>query len=42
MTNIHKKINPEYFNAILSGKKNFELRLNDFDINEGDTMVLEE
>lgn len=42
MAIIRKKIQPQYFDAILSGKKNFELRLNDFDINEGDTMVLEE
>lgn len=25
-----------------SGKKNYEYRLNDFEINEGDTLVLEE
>lgn len=39
---IKKKIWPEYFEVVLSGKKNFELRLNDFDVNEGDTLVLEE
>jgi len=27
---------------ILDGKKNFELRLADFDINEGDDLILEE
>ncbi|MDP2641998.1 MAG: DUF3850 domain-containing protein, partial [bacterium] len=27
---------------ILDGKKTFELRLNDFEINEGDTLVLKE
>ncbi len=27
---------------VASGKKKFELRLNDFDIKEGDTLVLEE
>ncbi len=42
MKEIHKKIWPEYFEAVLSGKKNFELRLNDFDVNEGDTLILEE
>lgn len=39
---IKKKIWPEYFEAVASGKKKFELRLNDFEINEGDTLVLEE
>ena len=39
---IHKKVWPEYFEKILSGKKKLELRLADFDINEGDTLVLEE
>ena len=42
MTEIKKKILPEYFEAVASGKKKFELRLNDFDINEGDVLVLEE
>ncbi len=39
---IIKKIQPKYFEAIFSGKKKCELRLNDFDIAEGDTLVLEE
>jgi ASC-1-like (ASCH) protein len=39
---INKKIWPEYFEAVKSGKKKFELRLNDFEIAEGDTLVLEE
>ncbi|MBS3075102.1 DUF3850 domain-containing protein [Candidatus Pacearchaeota archaeon] len=39
---IHKKTWPEYFKMILDGKKNFELRLADFDINEGDDLILEE
>ncbi len=42
MAIIKKKILPEYFEAILSGKKKYELRLNDFDISEGDTLILEE
>ena len=42
MAIIKKKILPEYFEAILSGNKRYELRLNDFDANEGDTLVLEE
>ena len=42
MATIHKKIWPEYFELVKSGKKKFELRLADFDIKEGDTLVLEE
>ncbi len=42
MKNIKKKIWPEYFDAVSSGKKKFELRLNDFAVSEGDTLVLEE
>lgn len=42
MTVIKKKIWPEYFKAVASGKKKFELRLNNFEIKEGDTLVLEE
>ena len=42
MAIVKKKIPPEYFELISSGKKRFELRLNDFDIREGDTLVLEE
>jgi len=39
---IKKKIWAEYFEFVNSGKKNFELRLNDFDINESDFLVLGE
>jgi len=39
---IHKKTWPVYFQKILDGKKNCELRLADFDIKEGDVLVLEE
>lgn len=42
MAEIHKKIWPEYFGDAQSGKKKFELRLADFDLKEGDTLVLEE
>ena len=42
MPTIHKKVWPEYFKQIISGKKKFELRLADFEINEGDILVLEE
>ena len=39
---IRKKIWPEYFEAVASGKKKYELRLNDFEVNEGDVLILEE
>lgn len=39
---IHKKTWPEYFEKVLEGKKKFDLRLADFDINEGDILILEE
>jgi len=39
---IKKKIWPEYFPLIASGKKKLELRVNDFDVKEGDTLILEE
>jgi ADP-ribose pyrophosphatase YjhB (NUDIX family) len=42
MATIHKKVWPEYFEKIISGKKKIELRLADFEVNEGDTLVLEE
>jgi ASC-1-like (ASCH) protein len=42
MATIHKKVWGEYFEKIISGKKKLELRLADFEVNEGDTLVLEE
>jgi len=42
MSIIKKKIWPEYFELIKSGRKKFELRLADFDIKERDTLILEE
>ena len=39
---IEKKVDKEYFEKILSGDKNFELRLADWECNEGDTLVLKE
>ncbi|MCL5010352.1 MAG: DUF3850 domain-containing protein [Patescibacteria group bacterium] len=42
MTVIHKKVWPEYFKKIISGRKKLELRLADFEINEGDTLILAE
>lgn len=42
MSIIKKKIWPEYFEAVVSGKKKYELRLNDFTVHDGDTLLLEE
>ena len=42
MATIRKKVWPEYFEEIVAGKKRFELRLADFEVNEGDALVLEE
>lgn len=42
MRTIHKKIWKQSFDKILSGEKKFELRLADFDVDRGDTLVLEE
>ncbi|MCL4406203.1 MAG: DUF3850 domain-containing protein [Patescibacteria group bacterium] len=42
MAVVKKKIWPRFFNLVESGKKRFELRLADFSIKEGDTLVLEE
>ncbi len=39
---IEKKIWPVFFERILSGKKTFELRLDDREYNEGDVLVLKE
>lgn len=39
---IKKKTWPEMFQKILDGDKTFDLRLADFDCNNGDTIVLEE
>ncbi len=42
MVIIKKKIWPEYFDAVASSKKKYELRLDDFDVGEGDILLLEE
>ncbi|MBI5153152.1 MAG: DUF3850 domain-containing protein [Parcubacteria group bacterium] len=42
MAIIKKKVDTEWFELIMAGKKTYELRLNDFEINEGDTLLLEE
>jgi hypothetical protein len=39
---IEKKIWPEYFEKVLSGEKNFELRLADWDCKSVDVLVLRE
>lgn len=39
---VRKKVWPEYFAKLLSGEKAFELRLADFELKAGDTLVLEE
>jgi len=42
MAKIEKKVWPEYFQAIVDGKKTYELRLADFECQEGDVLVLRE
>jgi hypothetical protein len=42
MARIEKKIWPQFYDAVASGKQKHQLRLNDFVINEGDTLVLRE
>lgn len=42
MVEIQKKILPEYFEAVSSGAKHYELRLNDFEISPGDMLTLRE
>ncbi|MBU0456905.1 MAG: DUF3850 domain-containing protein [Nanoarchaeota archaeon] len=37
-----KKVWPEYFQKILDGKKTYELRLADWECDEGDILVLQE
>lgn len=39
---IEKKVWPKYFQKIVDGDKKFELRLNDFECNEGDVLFLRE
>lgn len=43
MKEIHKKVQgKEYFDAMLSGQKTFECRLNDWECEAGDVLILEE
>ncbi len=39
---IEKKTWPEMFNQLLSGKKTFDARIADFEIGEGDILILRE
>lgn len=39
---IEKKVQKEYFDAILDGRKRFEVRLADFECKPGDVLVLKE
>ena len=38
----YKKVWPEYFKEILSGNKNYELRLADWSCSPGDILILQE
>ncbi len=42
MMRIEKKVWPEYFQKIFDGDKKYELRLADWDCQEGDVLVLKE
>ncbi|HNW71456.1 MAG TPA: DUF3850 domain-containing protein [Candidatus Paceibacterota bacterium] len=42
MKKVEKKTWPDLFQKILDGEKTFDLRLNDFDIEEGDILILKE
>lgn len=39
---IKKKIWPKYFELVKSGKKKFEMRVADFKVKKGNTLLLEE
>jgi hypothetical protein len=42
MAIIKKKCWPEFFEKFVSGERTLELRLADFDLKDGDTIVMEE
>lgn len=42
MARVEKKLWSEYFDQVASGKKKYELRLNDFEVTEGDILILKE
>ena len=39
---IRKKIHPEYFRAVRAREKNFEIRVDEDDIQVGDLLILQE
>jgi len=39
---IKKKTWPEYFEKLLSGEKKYDLRIADFEVSPGDTIIFEE
>jgi len=42
MARVEKKVQQEYFEAVSEGRKQFEVRLADFECQSGDTLVLKE
>lgn len=42
MAVVRKKIHPKYYELVTSGRKRFEFRVADFDVKEGDILVLQE
>ena len=42
MAIIEKKVWSEYFDLLVSGKKKYDFRLNDFEVKEGDTILFKE
>lgn len=42
MSIIKKKCWPEFYEKFVSGERTFELRLADFDLKDGDTIVMQE
>jgi len=42
MATIRKKTWKDLFEKVLSGEKKFDVRIADFDVEEGDTLILEE
>jgi len=42
MAEIKKKTWPEFFEKILSGERNIDVRLADFNLSKGDILILEE
>ena len=42
MAVVKKKIHPQYFDLVAKGRKKYEFRIADFDVKEGDMLVLEE